>query len=188
MVDKAVVGADGNPPEINEQAAFEAEVRLMAHVRAATSGNPKCGKSGCNGGGILGYSTYTGEKDKKPHVFLRTCTCAETGKNEYAMLNDQMRNVITHLGAVFSALEQANLQAMEKVGKEISGGIAVHHETMSRQIEESKETILLHMFFGLLNAIVRHIQTSWNTWKNKKQNATQKAPINETAPEPEAAK
>ena len=127
---------------ITEINAFEAEVRLINHLKASTTGRPGCGKAGCING-VIGVSTYTGA-DHKPHLHLIPCKCSQMGKSEYALINQRITDLISHITNVIYALEQVDTERINSLKKEISNEISTHHETMSQQIEEAKEIILRH--------------------------------------------
>jgi hypothetical protein len=156
---------------ISETAAFDAEVRLINHLKYSTTGNPFCGRAGCLHG-VLGIASKTGI-DGKPHLALIPCKCAQHGKSEYALLNQRFTDLVNHIANVFIALEQADNQRMEKAIKEISAQIAAHHETLSRQIEETQDIILRHSILWLARKAGEELAEKWEIvkgrWKKAKE-------------------
>jgi hypothetical protein len=170
------------PEAKKEKVAFDAEVRLMEHLKAATIGAPGCGRAGCFGQGYLGITT-THDKDGKPHLTLLTCKCAQVGKSEYALLNQRITDLINHLSNVFTALEQADHQRIEKATTELSAEIAMHSNTISRQIDEIENFISVHTFLGLIGKAIEWIQDTYQNLRAKETKPTLEA-VNEKEIEP----
>jgi hypothetical protein len=80
---------------------------------------------------------------------------------------------VNHIANVFIALEQADNQRMEKAIKEISAQIAAHHETLSRQIEETQDIILRHSILWLARKAGEELAEKWEIvkgrWKKAKE-------------------
>ena len=147
-----------------EKAAFDAEVRLMEHMKAATKGSSTCGRAGCHNG-VIWISTWH-DKEGKPHLTLLTCKCAQVGKSEYALLNQRIGDLINHLGNIFAALEDGYTKKLAEATKELSNEISNHHEILSNQIDE----------IGLMHRIGKNLNERWSTLRSKHFTKVENAP------------
>lgn len=142
-------------PLTKEQEQFAAETRLMNYLKATIRPDPKCNRSGCKNG-TDSFITFTGD-DGKPHLKLIHCRCAEIGKSEFAMVNDR----IDVLMSAIAGLKDAATAAIATARKDLTYQLNVHHETMSNQIEESKDLIYRRTILGNLERFGEWLHLQW---------------------------